>query len=170
MSDLPYENAAEVLAQMKNTYPNSQCAKRDENYMSRRYHYEEIVRNFFDTMGGKRTRNFPHYMVVEHCDWLYQWFEQPAFVKIPIAEFDVRTLSFTYGDMHPTFSPIVTDGKEYRKRLYDYNGILDIISRYGLPQQNKHSGEIGYPYYVEVQVWSDEVVKKYCDEVFREEI
>ena len=31
--------------------------------------------------------------------------------------FDLRTISFTYGDSHPTFSDRINDEKEYRKRL-----------------------------------------------------
>ncbi|MBQ6230374.1 MAG: hypothetical protein IJJ74_04570 [Eubacterium sp.] len=53
---------------------------------------------------------------------LYSWYEQPDYVKIPIEEFDVNTLSFTYGDSMLTFA--VNDGKEYRKKLYTYEEIL----------------------------------------------
>ena len=66
-------------------------------------------------------RRIPHYMVVEHSPWLGTWYENSSFVKIPIEEFDISTLSFTYGDSHPTFSSRVNDGKEYRKKLYTYN-------------------------------------------------
>lgn len=43
-------------------------------------------------------------------------------------------ISFTYGDSHPTFSDRVNDGKEYRKKLYTYDEILEVIEKYGLPQ------------------------------------
>lgn len=170
LSDISIEQAKEVQARLKAECPLCQCANRDENYMDRRKHYEDLVRNIFDEMGGKRTRDCPHYMVIEHCDWLYSWYEEPAFIKIPIEKFDIKTLSFTYGDMHPTFSSIVNDGKEYRKKLYDYNGIIDVITRHGLPQEHDFAGEMGFPYYVEVQVWSDEVIEQYQSERFWEEL
>ena len=56
---------------------------------------------------------------------LYSWYEQPDYVKIPIEEFDVNTLSFTYGDSMLTFA--VNDGKEYRKKLYTYEEILRVM-------------------------------------------
>jgi hypothetical protein len=48
---------------------------------------------------------------------------------IQIDEFDISTVSFTYGDSHPTFSDRVNDGKEYRKKVYTYVEILEIIEK-----------------------------------------
>ncbi len=100
-------------------------------------------------------------MVVEHSPWLSTWFENMAFIKIPIEEFDTDTLSFTYGDSHPTFSPRVNDGKEYRKKLYNFEEIQAVIKKYGLPQDWNDDGKYGPERYIEVQVWSDETIKKY---------
>ena len=63
--------------------------------------------------------------------------------KIPIEKFDIRTISFTYGDSHPTFSDRVNDGKEYRKKLYTYDEILEVIKKYGLPQEWNDDGKYG---------------------------
>lgn len=60
-------------------------------------------------------------MVIEKCEWLSSWYENSAFIKIPIKEFDISTLSFTYGDSHPTFGSRINDGKEYGKKLYLYD-------------------------------------------------
>lgn len=170
LSDVPVDEAKAVLCKIKQEYPQSQSALRDENYMDRRIKYESLVRRIFKGMGGRMERITPHYMCVERCDWLYSWYENPAFIKIGIEEFDLSTLSFTYGDMHPTFSPIINDGKEYRKKLYMFDEIVDIIKRYGMPQDTPPiQGEIGHPYYVEVQIWSDETIKKYRDRRFWEE-
>lgn len=167
LSDVSSDEAKEILRLLKTERPNCKSAQRDNNYMSRRADYEKTVRELFIGMGGQPERVAPHYMCVGHCEWLYSWFEAPAFVKIPIEEFDPKTLSFTYGDMFPTFSPIVNDGKEYRKRLYMYDDILGVIDRYGMPQDTPPKpGEIGHPYYVEVQVWSDRTVMKYTDKKF----
>ena len=171
LSDISVDEAKKTLNEIKLTRPSCQSASRDDKYMDRRVGYEKKVRDLFVTMGGKIKRNFPHYMIIEHSDWLYGWYENPAFIKIPIEEFDLKTLSFTYGDMHPTFSPIVNDGKEYRKKLYLYDDILKIINKYGLPQNKPPvNGEIGHPRYVEVQVWSEEPIGRYINEKFWEQL
>ena len=52
-------------------------------------------------------------------------------------------------------------GKEYRKKLYNYEEIQDIIARYGLPQDWNDDGHQGPERYIEVHVWSDEVIGRY---------
>ena len=53
--------------------------------------------------------------------WLQSWFEDCDHIVIDTADLDLSTVSFTYGDSHPTFSDRVNDGKEYRKKLYTYD-------------------------------------------------
>ena len=100
-------------------------------------------------------------MVVEACDFLESWYEKSAFIKIDVKEFDIKTISFTYGDSHPTFSERVNDGKEYRKKLYTYEEILSIIDKYGYPQDWNKDGLYGPERYIEVHIWSDNVIKQY---------
>ena len=108
-------------------------------------------------------RRSPHYMVVEHSLWLSTWYENCAYIRIPIEEFDLRTVSFTYGDSHPVFSPRPNkmDGKEYRKKLYTYDEILMLIEKYGLPQHWNNEGIYGLERYIEAHIWSDETTDKY---------
>lgn len=167
LSDLPLEKAEEILSRIKRDKPNTQCAKRQNTYMQDRLYYEKILRDEFLKKGGRIEREAPHYMVVEHSPWLSTWYEDTAYVKIPVEEFDVKTLSFTYGDSHPTFSPRVNDGKEYRKRLYTYDEILEIISKYGLPQDWNDDGRYGPERYVEVHVWSDETISLIDKDFYR---
>ena len=104
-------------------------------------------------------------MVVEHSPWLSTWFENSAYIKIPIEAFDLKTVSFTYGDSHPTFSPRVNDGKEYRKKLYTYDEILKIIDKYGLPQAWNNDGRFDPERYIEAHIWSDDVIKQYISAI-----
>ena len=161
LSDLELEEANSVLEEIRRTNPNAFCAKRQPEYMEKRLYYENILREEFKKKGGKIERNVPHYMTVEHSPWLSSWYEDCAYIKIPVEEFDLRTLSFTYGDSHPTFSDRVNDGKEYRKKLYMYDEILQIIDKYGLPQKWNADGTFGPERYVEVHVWSDAAISKY---------
>ena len=161
LSDLSLDEANSLLTHIRLTAPNSFCAKRPLEYMKNRLYYENILREEFKKKGGKIQRNVPHYMVVEHSPWLSSWYEDCAYIKIPIEEFDLETLSFTYGDSHPTFSDKVKDGKEYRKKLYTYKEILKIIDKYGLPQDWNDGGKFGPERYIEVHVWSDETINQY---------
>lgn len=163
LSDLELAKANKLMEEMRATRPDSFCAKRPPEYMSNRLYYENILREEFRKKGGKMERSVPHYMVVEPCPWLSSWYENSAFIKIPIEEFDLQTLSFTYGDSHPTFSERVNDGKEYRKKLYMYDEILEIIDKYGLPQEWNEDGRFGPERYIEVHVWSDETVSRYMN-------
>ncbi|OPJ64122.1 hypothetical protein [Clostridium oryzae] len=161
LSDLTAEEAELVMEKIKKQSPSSYTAKRDINYMKRRIEYETLGRKLFLKKGGKPTRKAPHYMVVEECEFLKSWYIDGCFVKISVEKFDLNTISFTYGDMHPTFSPKVNDGKEYRKKLYTYSEILKIIEKYGLPQLWNADGKFGSERYIEVQIWSDDIISKY---------
>lgn len=161
ISDLSPQKAQAVLDNIKKTKPNSLCAQRQENYVENRLYYENILREEFLKKGGRLERQVPHYMVVEHSPWLNSWFENADYIKIPIEEFDLSTISFTYGDSHPTFSDRVNDGKEYRKKLYLYHEILKIIDKYGFPQDWNDDGKYGPERYIEAHIWSDKTIKKY---------
>jgi hypothetical protein len=163
LSAVSNEEAIAILFSIKKGKPNTQCASRDMEYMFRRRMYEDIIKKEFIKKGGIVKRDFPHYMVVEQSPWLNTWFENSAFIKIPIAEFDLSTISFTYGDSHPTFSPWPRDDdwKEYRRKLYTYYEILEIIKKYGLPQDWNNDGNHGPERYVEAHIWSDETISKY---------
>ena len=161
LSDLELAEANKLMEEFRRERPDSYCAKRPTEYMANRLYYENILREEFQKKGGKMQRKVPHYMVVEPCKWLRSWYENSAYIKIPIQEFDLQTLSFTYGDSHPTFSDRVNDGKEYRKKLYMYDEIIEIINKYGLPQDWNEDGQFGPERYIEVHVWSDETINRY---------
>ena len=163
LSDLPLDEAESILNEIRQTRPNAQSATRLFGYMKRRHEIEEILKTDFEKKGGIIKRKSPHYMVVEHSPWLSTWFEDSAFVKIPIEEFDISTISFTYGDAFPVFSDNrhKMDDKEYRRKLYTYEEILKIIEKYGLPQDYNDDGAYGPERYVEAHIWSDETIGKY---------
>ena len=150
-----------ILEQMKRERPNSMCAKRDSDYITNRLCCEAILRREFSAKGGIIEIQSPYYMIVEHSPWLSTWYEQGDYLKIPIEEFDVCKISFTYGDSMPTFSPKVNDGKEYRKQIYTYEEILRIIEKYGLPQNWNDDGSKGPERYIEAHVWTNDPIASY---------
>ena len=159
ISDLDDKKAKEILDDIKINKPNSFCAKRSETYIKDRRHFEEVLRNEFIKKGGKIERLSPHYFVVEKCTWLESWYINPDHIEIDIKDLDKDYLSFTYGDSHPTFSNKVNDNKEYRKKLYTYNEILEIIKKYGLPQEWNSDGKFGPERYIEAHYWKDINIK-----------
>lgn len=161
LSDLSPVDANTMLERIRRERPGALCAQRDEMYMQKRHENESIVRNGFLRLGGRTERCVPHYMVLGHCPWLLSWYEQPAYIRIPICEFDLSTVSFTYGDSFPTFSPRVNDGREYRRMVYDYEGIMRLVEKYDLPQNWNGDGSHGPERYIEACVWSDETISRY---------
>ncbi len=161
ISELSERDAENVMKRLAKEKGQAFCNKRNSEYWKMRKYYEQILRKEFQKKGGKIERLVPHYMVVEECKFLESWYENSASIKIDIKEFDINTLSFTYGDSHPTFSDRVNDGKEYRKKLYTYEEILEIIKKYGYPQEWNKDGTYGPERYIEVHVWSDETLNPY---------
>lgn len=161
LSELSRDAANEVLESIRRDKPDSQCAARQIDYWDARQHFEGILRTEFAKKGGRIERTVPHYLVLEHSPWLSSWFSPSAHISIPVEEFDLRTVSFTYGDSHPTFSPRVTDGKPYRRQVYTYAEILRVIDQFGLPQDWNDDGRFGPERYIEACVWSDQPIQRY---------
>lgn len=95
---------------------------------------------------------------------LYHYFEQEKgplrnLSDLPLQDAD--RISFTYGDMFPTFSQRICDGREYRNNVYTYQEILQLINQYGLPQIWNPNGEHGPERYIEAQIWYD-ILPEFC--------
>jgi len=156
-SGLSIEDAMKIQSQLTTPF---HIENRSQRYYERRQYLEQLLRSLFIDKGGEPALNVPYYMAIGECPFLATWFEESEYVKIPISEFDLRTLSFTYGDTFPTFSLRAADGMEYRNTVYLYDEILTIIEKYGLPQDS-WDGTFESPCYVEVQVWSDMPILNY---------
>ena len=161
LTGISSEEAKEVLERIKAEHPDSMCAQRNDTYVEKRRNCEAILRREFEKKGGVMEISSPHYMVVEFSPWLSTWYEQSEYIRIPIEKFDLKTVSFTYGDSMPTFSDRVNDGKEYRKKVYMYDEIVKLIEKYGLPQDWNDDGRHGPERYIEAHVWSDKPIDRY---------
>ena len=137
------------------------AAKRSVDYMIIRRGLEEKVRNLFIDKGGKPHRKSPLSMTLGECSWIKEWYKDSNEIKIPISEFDPKTISFTYGDIFPTMR--YQDGKTYRQKVYTLEEIKQIINIYGLPQEWNRNGENGPERYIEVQVWDNNPIKDYLN-------
>jgi len=157
LSFLNLEQSNKILKQIKNNVSSLFAAHRFDGYMERRLELEKIIRDKFIKKGGIPETQAPHYFIVSECDWLNTWYIKPKYLKIKITDLNINTISFTYGDMFPTFSERIADGKEYRKQVYSFQEIIEIINKYGLPQEWNPNGEYGPERYIEGQVWSKKI-------------
>jgi hypothetical protein len=162
LSDLTPDQAQDILGRIK-AEKKGMAANRFPGYLERRRELEQIARDMFIAKGGKPVRMVPHYMVVGECTWLQSWYEQGCFLKIPVHAFRPETISFSYGDLFPTFSQRVNDQKEYRRQIYTQSEIVGIIEKYGLPQDWNMDGKLGPERYIEVQVWDDKPLQVYME-------
>jgi hypothetical protein len=164
LSDLPIKDAQVILDNLKKDN-TTLAAQRYDGYLERRRELENSVRNIFISKGGKPIRIAPHYMTLGECNWIKTWYNDGTHIKIPITEFDLETVSFTYGDMFPNFSDRVNDNNEYRRNAYMYSEMLDIVNKYGYPKGISKTGQ-PFPFrYIEAQIWSDDVINKYVSNI-----
>ena len=166
VSDLPYDNAVKVFEEFKTTNSNM-VPPHIEWFLTRRKELENTVRDLFIKKGGKPTRLFPHYMTVEVAPCMNTWYLAPDSLKISINEFDVNTISFTYGDMFPIFNPNLDGGEEYRNNVYRFDEVVELIDKYGYPQEteNKPNAPVGHLLkYIEAHIWCDDVPMRYRNE------
>ena len=168
LSSVPLPDAQKILNGLKSER-QTMASQRYDGYLQRRHELESIARAIFIEKGGKPKNEYPHYMVVGKCDWLKSWYIESGFIRIHVSAFNSDAISFSYGDLFPTFSDRVTDNREYRRQVYTLNEIEQIISKYGLPQHWNGQGEFGPERYVEVQVWDDEPLRAFLPDYHNQE-
>ena len=160
ITDLEYSSAMDLYERVK----EQNLAPRTNNlsYIEARLLTEKRIKEEFLKKGGVAERDHPYYLTLERCDnWFFDAKNCFGALAIDLDEFDLSTLSFTYGDSIPTFMDTFDDGRPYRKNVYTYEEIKSVIKKHGFPQKWNTYGEKGPENYIEVQVWSDSVINKF---------
>jgi hypothetical protein len=162
LSDLPDDEAQRIQDALKEDGNIYSRRDSDGRYMFYRRMIESRIRSIFVQKGGRPVRLTPHYFIIGECDYCRTWYKEPRFVRIPLEEVDLDTVSFTYGDSFPTFDPTHGDTSEYRQNAYTYNEITEIVRKYGWPRSTSRDEDVPYwvPRYVEAQLWSDVPLNK----------
>ena len=165
LTALPFDEARRLLVDMNSRLPDI------DFFLTRRYEMEKTVRDAFRAKGGRPMRAAPVYMTLGPNKNMHMWFREPALVKIPVHELDLRTVSFTYGDTFPVFKPSLNTGEEWWGKVYFYDEMLELYKRYGLPEDPEYHVTNGvfpkdksirdYLKYIEAHVWSDATLDKY---------
>jgi hypothetical protein len=132
---------------------------------------DKTIREKFIAVGGKPLRPVPVYFTLGANKGVSTWFENTAVIQIPVKEFDLDTVSFTYGDTVAAFHPKLYTNEEWWSKVYRYDEILKLIEKYGYPEDPEYDGAKGilpkdkplghYLKYIEAHIWSDEVLDKY---------
>ncbi|WP_219836088.1 hypothetical protein [Paenibacillus sp. R14(2021)] len=158
LSSLTSEKANEISAQLRQE-GKSFASQRSDDYMLIRRELERTAREKFIDKRGRPRNIYPHYMTVGPCEWLKSWYTKPNWISINWDEFQEQSISFTYGDLFPTMR--YQDKKPYRGQIYTKNEIKSLIKEYGFPQEWNKQGDKGPERYIEVQVWDDQVIKRF---------
>ena len=168
---LPFDEAIIALCEWRENNPKSASPANIEWFLNRRYEMEKRVRDKFISIGGKPVRTAPVYFTLGANKGMMTWYNNPAYIKIPINEFALDTVSFTYGDTFPVFNSSLNTGEEWWGQVYCYDEILKLIDKYGYPEDPEYDMKNRifpkdkpinqYLKYIEAHVWSDEVLDKY---------
>lgn len=158
LSALQHEEAETILQGLRQE-GQTFAARRSLEYLAIRRGLEERMRSLFIAKGGHPQRLFPHYMIVERCEWVCSWYKEPGVVAIPLQTFDPLAVSFTYGDSFPALR--FQDGKPYRGQVYTVQEIAGLIERFGLPQDWNGDGAHGPERYIEAQIWDDAALQAF---------
>ena len=140
-------------------------------HLERRYELEKTVRDKFVAVGGKPVNTAPIYFTLGANKGLETWYYNLGIIKIPVSEFDLSSVSFTYGDSFAVFNPECNTGEEWWEQVYMYSDIVKLIDKYGFPEDPVyHSINMEFPKdkpinqylkYIEAHVWNDEILDKY---------
>jgi hypothetical protein len=135
-------------------------------YLAMRKEVEAWLRTEFIKKGGRPVRENPHYLVVNRCSWLSEWYREPAEVTIPLSSIDPSAVSFTYPDSmislqlsqrrdDPVWEPHM---RPWHGQVFTIHEINDVIDKYGFPDEHLFRTDRAHKFeaYIEAQVWSDE--------------
>lgn len=114
LSDLPHEEAESVLEAIRQR-GDGFASQRRPDYLVIRRDLEALIRQRFIDKGGRPIRSTPRYMILGQCDWVRDWYLEGCSLTVPLARFDPRVVSFTYGDSFPAMRH--NDGKPHRGQV-----------------------------------------------------
>ena len=162
LSDLSDIEAQKIISSLVEEDKTLAAKTHGGQYMYYRRLIESHAYSIFVEKGGKPVKKAPHYMVWGECHRLKSWYKCGDCIEIPMDEFDLSNVSFTYGDTFITFDPSHGKTEEYRMNIYTYDEILKVIYKYGWPQESWSPDSPWWqPTYVEVQIWDDTPIDKY---------
>ncbi|MCL2638859.1 MAG: hypothetical protein FWD48_10895 [Oscillospiraceae bacterium] len=115
------------------------------------------MRQQFINKNGNAQRKYPYYLILSEyatpCKPLLEFYKNGDYIALPVEDFDMTTVSFTYGDSFVQYYH--TEDSPY-ELVYTYDEILEIIKKHGWVAKNENGWG-----FVEAQLWSDLQINKY---------
>jgi len=132
-------------------------------YLQTRREVEEKLRRCFIKRGGNPHRRYPIYFTLGESKWFEGLNEDHLKLEIPISELPEDAVSVTFPD---SYLAMTDSTKPYFEKVYFLKEVSDIASVYGIPndvvpESYDRYWEGDFEHYFEVQVWDDEVLRKY---------
>ena len=174
LTQLPFDEAERIMSASLAESPNATqefLSWFPTWHLNLRYELEKTIRDKFIAIGGKPINMAPVYFTLGANKGLETWYYNLGVIKIPISDFDLSSVSFTYGDSFAVFNPKCNTGEEWWEQVYMYDDIIKLIDKYGVPEDPEYNSiKMIFPKdkpinqylkYIEAHVWSDEVLDKY---------
>jgi hypothetical protein len=169
LSDLDEAALASVLSGLETTAASGVSERRfGPRYMPLRRATEELLRTRFIERGGRPTRRSPHYFVLGESAWFRGLYRVAAEVRVRLSDLPTEQVSVTYPDSITSMGLLAEFGikvspRAYHGNVYRIEEIPVLVERHGLLHATKPDTYKGHQFddfehYVEVQVWSDDVL------------
>jgi hypothetical protein len=169
LSDLDEAGLETVLSSLQSTAEHGASERRfGPRYMMLRRATEGVLRTRFIERGGRPVRRSPHYFVLGESPWFRGLYRDPGEVRIRLADLPTDQVSVTYPDSVTSMGLLAEFGitvspRDYHGSVFRVEEIESMIERHELPRAAKPDTYDGHQYgdfehYIEVQVWSDDVL------------
>lgn len=169
LSDLEGVQLDEVINDLSTN--NSSARVFGRRYMELRRLTESKMRDLFIAAGGVPERRSPHYFVLGRSEWFRQLSDQTQEIVLPLTALPPLATSITYPDSFTAmaFGPafdLPHEPKPFHEKVFLLRDLESLISEYGMPADKPEDEYAGYERrvfekYIEVQLWSDEPVRRY---------
>ena len=128
-----------------------------KNYLELRSTIEQIIYKSFMAKGGKPKNKYAYYFSIDLKLIIRDYFTDPEYLYMPLSSFDKEVISFTYGDSFLAYSR--KDNHPTRRKVYTVDEIGKIADQFGTDFD-----ENNYMAFIEMQLWDEEPLRKYCEE------
>jgi hypothetical protein len=154
---------------------NSKAFKRFRKfptYWPRRRKTDQWVRSEFKKKGGIPVEPYPQYMVLGKSSYISELGGDEGYVElqIPLAEFNMEEVSFTYSDCMVSMWLLEEQKEkdyynpELHGKVFTLPEILNVVKTHGIPNREwEIDSTKSFDFFVEAQIWSFRPLEKYIE-------
>lgn len=139
-------------------------------YLALRRATEDRARELFVAGGGSPERRHPHYFVLGESRWFAGLYDQPREIRIPLDQLPQASTSFTWVDSIAALGVgkalgIPQPSEDWKQQVCSIDQ-LDVDATEAVASSVEPTDYEGHQWrlvdqYVEVQLWSDEPIRRY---------